>query len=135
MLCLCYLQYRKSHSFMSNWKHFVWIFIGKTDTHPILAPIFWGKKNILSNISMLVMLHPGKIWWQSFQWGSGWLSSILKKFIDLYCFSHFQPLLFSCIRCSFVRTQFYQAITIFFFSSSFLGTFFGVPIMFECYRF
>ena len=62
--------------------------------------------------------------------------------IDLYCFPHFLPFLFSCIDVLFNRTQgsslftweISQKTTIFFCSSSFLGTFFWAP-MFEHYHF
>ena len=36
-----------------------------------------------------------------FNWGSGRLSQYQQNFIDLYCFAHCSPLLFSCIICSF----------------------------------
>ena len=44
------------------------------------------------------VFHPEEIWGQRFKLGSGLLSSILAKVLF---FSHFQSLLFSCIRCSF----------------------------------
>ena len=66
-----------------------------------------------------------------------------QNFITLYCFPHFLPLLFSCTRCSLEQStrkviiylKNYQTTTIFFFSSSFLGTFFWVPITFKRYHF
>ena len=67
-----------------------------------------------------------------FNWRSGLLSSIIAKFINLYCFAYFQPLLFSwtqgtehkkahCLFEKFIRQQHFS-FSVLHFLGYFLGT-------------
>ena len=77
-----------------------------------------------------------------FSWASGLLSSIPAKFYS-FIFCTLLATFFLAIQRSFEQKQrgslftweIDQKTTIFFFSSSFLGIFFGVPITFELYHF
>ena len=42
-----------------------------------------------------------KDFWDVFSWSLVYFPQYHQIFIDLYCFSHFQPLLLGCMRCSF----------------------------------
>ena len=64
----------------------------------------WGLSDSNGIQTHIPVSHPEETWGQRFQLGvfSTFLNT-LQNFIDLYCFSLFLPLLFSCIRFSFER--------------------------------
>ena len=70
-------------------------------TFSSVSIVDFGQVNVSWDFVSLSVSHPEEIWGQHFQLRSGLLSRIPETFMDLHCFVHFHPILFSCIRCRF----------------------------------